>query len=1477
MADPTTGIDQFIAARLPAWLTRASRAQINTLRRSLNAHHASQARLRGLTLELLTPQQFAEQHLATLLDAPLADGQVFARLEWLVVAPRFGRLPGGLLQTYEYSQTRENGLLRLMRNFAAGTDHYLGSGLVEPGRDQPLNASLAGLVEACRKLDVGQRYQQELARIFSPATQAILAEDKRAGFRLATEIAALKGDIGPWVQLALRDVAGDGQAHGGQGIKGFPGLLTVLGQAVADGLLIHLRGESGESRGLVLYLPSDPRQALRYFDNAAAMNGTLARQLGEAAYQQYFAQLISLEHRAGFLDTLAQRLRDSHPDLELEGRTHAGDLFAQLAGRQVQRVKEDARLLLVPTADVDTAAVRARHAAWKTAGLDLVNLVGLFIPVVGALLLGQLVLQTCSEVFEGVLDWTRGHQHEALEHMLGVAETLAATAVTAAGVGFLRSAFVDALEPVSLGDGRSRLWHFDPADYDAIPDTFEQNADGSYGATQRRWVRLDGRYHEVHRPAGEGPWRLRHPARSGGYGPIVLHNGERGWRLMREQPLTWHDPARMLDALWPQRAPLDERQACQVLQVAGLTLDGLRAVLVENRPVPASLGQALRAFAAQARIERFFARLRLSTLMPSDSELLTWCEGRPAIGKGPGQVLAQAAELGPQLFAHLTEQSFADDHLTTLIRRDFPGLPSAYVRELVGQASETQHELARREERVPLPCAQGARALLRQERLGRALAGLYLGSAYSNETGELALALLDSLKLQGLSIDLREGAVDGRSLKLIGAGGQGAQGRILVRRQGRFELYDGWGARQQVTLDSQGCVFAAIDAALTPAQRTALHLERVGSTPQLRERLLAQLPTLHAAVARLLGWPEQGEWFNPVRRQADGRVGYALSGRAAGAPDTAQTSIRNLLRALYPGLDEQALVAEQGRLEEGGVALFERLVELQDDLEQLMRCLDRWVSTDLQESRQAVRRRAADVILRAWRLQGEVIQDGQGQRLALGGMQLRSLPSLPAQLDFPRVTALSVNDSPVNEVPVDFLRPFSALTDLNLSANQLLRMPVGIAYLEQLRTLRLAHNQIRLDAQAVAVLRGLSQLRHLDLSYNRLETLDLRFQHLSRLVSLNLRHCRLGIWPERMELCGLLELADLRDNQLRSVPDEILQMPYGFRRAVLVERNPLSAMQIRRLYALDVIEEHGHLPEAPVRIDLVQVREHWLAAVDTTTRAEREALWQRLLGEADSVGLFRLLARLEQTADYMQDGAARAALTQDVWTLLEALDRDPVLCRRLFERARGQLSCADTVASRFSELQVLVLQARAETAAIDPQSLGNLLTLGRQLFRLERLERIAYQDSLTRQAAGEHFDHLALGLGYRVRLRTRLALPGQPQAMRYPDAVELTEAQSEDAYLRVIQAQTPQALAESLAEREFWRRFLRQRHGRMFEAIRADYLQRSLELQAQRPTLEVGALQDQLNLLRERELADSERLVVGLSLSYLHGTSRSEG
>ncbi|MFV3290261.1 NEL-type E3 ubiquitin ligase domain-containing protein [Pseudomonas sp. NY11955] len=1481
-------IDDFIAARLPDWLKRASQAQIIALRASLNAHQASQARLRGLTLALQPLHVFAQKHLQDVLVKPLPAGATLAELEWLQVAPRIGTFPGTLLQTYHYSATRQDGLLRLMGNFGPDESFFLGTGLVSPGRDDLLTGTPEQVVATCRALDVGGLYQAELQQIFNATTEHILAQDKRSGLALAAEVATLKGDIDEEVQHALRKVVGSGP-HPDTDLQGYPGLLEMLGQRVADGLFIRLRDRVGQNRGVVLYLPSDPVQALRRFDSTEAMNAAMAEALQQKGYRDYFTQLISLRQRANFAGVLDMRLKDKQPDLAMKGPTAFGDLFAALAAQQLQRVKDDARLLLVPTADADAAAARARHAAWRAAGLDLLNLAGLFIPVVGALLLGQLVVQTLGEVFEGVKDWARGHQHEALEHMLGVAEAAAATALTVAGVSVVRSTFVEGLQPVSVGGRRALLCSDDVTAYESTPSTIALRDDGLYGDESRRWMRRGQRYYEVQRSEPEAPYRLRHPGGDKAYGPAVLHNGERGWRLLRDQPQRWSDVAMMLDTLWPQHPAIDAERAAQVLRVAGVDAEELRGVLVENRPAPVNLRETLRRFEAHARIEAFFTRLASYSLATQDSALLEWCQARSASTNSDALLRQRAALQGP-LLDHLSSSPTADDALLTLIKRDFAGLPEAYAQALVEQSSEGERFLATLGGRVPLGLANKARSLLRLAKLNRSVEGLYLPASYCNETGELALALLQGevescadVPAETLSLELREGGAGGRLIKALGTAVDPRVRRVVVREAGRFNVYDGRGRELPLGSGNPADLYEVLAAALAPKHRTALGMAHDDMGAQLRERLLARLPGTHQGIAELLQWPTQVQWFNLGRRLADGRVGYLLSGHGTGDSRSLAARVRERLRQLYPGLDEAHLDQEQALLMNGQQPPYERLVELEDDHDQLIRHLNRWVGSELSERRQRFRQRAADAILRAWRLQGDWIYDNAGtvtgQRLSLSGMQLKSLPELPAVVRFHRITGLRLQESAVDTVPVDFLCPFSALTELDLSSNQLRNIPLGVAYLTKLQRLRLAHNQIRLDAQTVDILQALPGLLHLDLSYNRLEDLDLRFNHLSALTHLNLRHCRLGAWPYRIELCGLLVHCDLRDNQLPAPPDSVVAMPYAWRRALIVDRNPLRGVQLQRLYAMDPIEEHGHLPEPMSKADLPHARSLWLQHVAQNDRAAHAVLWDGLLAEPGSSGLFRILAWLEQTADYTSVlvGGSREALVRDVWAMLQAIDRSPALRLRLFEAANQPISCSDMVSDRFSRMNVEVLLAKAETDARDPTQRAQLMAFGRQLFRLDQVQQKASQVILRQAVEGEQVGRSAWSLAYRVRLRERLDLPGQPWAMRYPNAVALSDQQINDVAAAVLASETIEAQTQSLVSRTFWETFLGEQHRTLFEALRIDYLQRRANLRVIQPPLSAEQLRARVAGLEDQEQGDRVRLLAGLTESYLRGLGRGAG
>ncbi|PMZ95634.1 MULTISPECIES: NEL-type E3 ubiquitin ligase domain-containing protein [unclassified Pseudomonas] len=1465
--------DDFIASRLPDWLARASRGQIRALRDRFARHRESQERLRQATLELIPLQQFAKEKNAPLLPAALNIDQ----LQWReVVLRNTSRFPNLQMPQIELGERVQPALLRLMQNFHEGADFWTGTGLVDAGTNQLVYDRLDTLVHAVRQLDAGQQYQALLDRVLGAARQE-LVQDKRDGLALATEIAALKGQVSPHEQIVLRALAKGEEAHGSN-LHGYAGALKVLDQTIVDAVVIVLRDVDGQDAGVILYLPSDPERALRSFASRKALSDELVRQLRQKAYRQSFSRLVSLKERAEFLSTLELRLKDDETDLQVEGYTLSSNIFDEVVAQQIERVKADARLLLVPTAQASQLAAQRRLDTWKSVGLGLFNLAGFFIPEVGALLLGQFVVQTLAQVYEGAMDWHHGHQHEALNHMLGVAENVAVGAVVGVGAGLVRSAFVDELVPVSV-QGEHRLWHDDLEVYAVLRDEESLQEDGLYGVGEHRLMRDGGRFYQVHREGPSRSWRLRHPLREGGYGPVVEHNGERSWMLRQEHPLQWNDSSRMLNSLWALATPFDANQAEQILLCSGIDQDELRGLLVEGRRVPFNLRDTLQRFEAHARIGTFFAHLQRDALSPEEGALLQWCRTRAGLtGQGTAlrsMLLREAPTLRRQMFAYLTQSDVPDDPLLLLVSRDFPGLPDLYAREVVSQVSDAQRSIATRTQRLPLALASRARTLLRLASLNRAVEGLYLPEAYHDNSGHLLLASLRTLPEwpRDVDLELRDGAVDGRIIAQVFPEVTGTRRFRLLHQQGAFSLYDSLGEPVPLGMGRNADVFDAIMGVLTEDHRQALGSL---SREQLRQRLLEHLPFSREGLADLLELPHAAGWVNPGHRLADGRVGYLLSGRA-GSGSSPRQRMLDRLRGIYPGLDEQQLEPEYERLLRLEGPIFQHLANLEDDAEQLNVHLNRWVDAELNPARQVIRERFAMQMRRAWRLQGEPIQAvaGQpaGQRLSLINLRVTTLPQLPAQVDFSRITVLTLAEGTLTGVHEEFLHCFTALRELNLSSNRLLQVPRGLAYLIELRRLRLAHNNIRLDRIGLDALNGLPNLTHLDLSYNPLGAYHFRYNQLSHLVELNLRHTRLIEWPSGIELCEGLERVDLRDNELATVPPEILAMPNVFRRAFLVRGNNLRRRDIHGLYALDLIQEHHHLPQARRLVDPVQTRAAWIACADEAVRNARATQWDALQVMPGSEGLFTLLGHLLHTADYSN---ARAVLEQRVWRLLGALQGNSDLRNRVHGLAALELSCENSVADRFSDLliQQVIDAAERNTA----QARGDeLLALGRGLFRLEEVEWFARRDIMARIAVDNDVDQIATALYYRVQLRQRLSLPEQPHSMLYADAAAVDVDQIEAAFQTVRVAESPMGLAESLSHRLFWQRYLRERHRPVFDAFDQVYATRRSLLQsrqAQLSALEYSQLLDSLEIDRA---SDEHAQMLQLTREFLMGRERGRG
>jgi len=1482
MARIDKATDAFIAARLPDWLKRASPGQINRLRTRFKAHQQSQARVRAATLGLIPLQTFARLQLQSLLGDQLPSGRTLDHLQWLEIRRRFVVPPGIRLPVDQVVPVRAPALLRLMQNFPQGITFYAGSGLVMAGDDKPISGEVNAFVQACRRLDAGARYQRLLERVFTVQACASLAQDKREGFSLAVEVAALKGELNARQQLALQSIVGRDAAT--VGLRAEPGLLTMLGEPVADALVILLRDDQGQEAGAVLYLPSDPLRAMRHFNSRQQMNHELTALLRRSDYRDYFSRLVALNTRGDFLARLDKRLSDPLPDLALAGHGQGEALFDHLVSQQVRRVKDDARLLLVPTAEADRQASEQRRASWAAAGLDLANLAGLFIPVVGALLLGQLVAQTCAEVYEGLADWNHDHQHEALEHMLGVAETLAVTAAVSSGVkvvarGFAASDFVRGLEPVALDGSGQRLWANDLSTYATLPDPGGPQEDGLYGGDELRWVRVGRCYYEVQRAGPQAVWRLRHPGRIGAYGPAAITNGERGWRLETERPLRSDDTVRMLDSLWPQAVPLDAHDAALVLRISGMDVDELRGICVENRTVPLNLRHTLEVFQADRRARAFFEHVRGGAVVLAETDLLSWAQAQPGFEALTGEplrkrLLASEPLLRARLVTHLCWVEPEQDPLLTLIRRDFPGLPERHGRTLLATCDSVERRLALSEQRLPLALNLKARALLRMARLNGALAGLWLDAVYTDETGELLFALLPRIAHWPADVRLELLSMAGmRRVAVIGRDEHGTEVITLMQREGRFRLLDANGRERDCDIAEPGGIFEAVAAALSPRQRSELGI--TGREPEgtLRGQAIEQLPASRKQIERLLGWPEGRRWFNPGRRLPDGRVGYLMSGRGPGHRMPLNV-LRNRLCNLYPGLDDGEIDIQLGRLLDDPRSPYDVLLEREADLADLQEHLNRWIGAELNATRQAARRQLAAQLERGWRLQGETVQDAQGQpqglRLTLIGLQVTTLPELPGHVEFPAVSALVLTETPITHVPGEFLQCFTALRDLNLGNNRLLEVPTGVGYLVALRRLRMAHNNLRLNSVALDILNGLPELRELDLSYNPLGAYHMRYDQLSHLVELNLRYCQLDSWPSGIERCELLERADLRDNRLATVPGEILRMPHFYRRAFLVERNRLGRIDLQRLFALDGIEEGG--AQAGQAFDPASTQALWVPAAGDAAHARRSQVWDTLVAMPDSEGLFRLLGRLRETADFKR---SRENLRGRVWTLLEALEGSPELREQIFARAHLPTHCENSVADRFSELQLRRMVYQAEHNTLRERG-NELLAFGQGLFKLDQVERFARQDIRNRLNARERVDQMAVSLYYRVALRQRLGLPAQPEGMVHAYAAQVTAPKVEEAYQAVRAAITPQALADSLSQRVFWRRYLQERHALAFEALAGVYAERRGLLDAEQPRLAAMQYGLRLENLQSDHESDLQALVMQLTRQLLLGRERGQ-
>ncbi|EAV7068149.1 E3 ubiquitin--protein ligase [Salmonella enterica] len=306
-----------------------------------------------------------------------------------------------------------------------------------------------------------------------------------------------------------------------------------------------------------------------------------------------------------------------------------------------------------------------------------------------------------------------------------------------------------------------------------------------------------------------------------------------------------------------------------------------------------------------------------------------------------------------------------------------------------------------------------------------------------------------------------------------------------------------------------------------------------------------------------------------------------------------------------------------------------------------------------------------------------------------------------------------------------------------------------------------------------------SGLRELSVSYNQLTSLPPLPSGLWKLSVFNNQLASLPplpsglqtLWAYRNQLPSLPALPPgLRDlsvshNQLASLPESITGL--SSEATVDLAGNPLSE---RTLQTLRDITSAPDYSGPRIRFDMAgpsvprEARALHLAVADWLT-PEREGepdpadSWHAS-GQEDNAAAFSLfLDRLRETENFEKDAGFKAQISS--WLAL--LAEDDVLRAKTFAMAtEATSSCQDRITLALHHMKNVQLVHNAEKGVYD-NNLPGLVSTGREMFRMEMLERIAREKARTLAFV----DEIEVYLAYQNKLKKPLELTSVTAKMRF--------------------------------------------------------------------------------------------------------------
>lgn len=885
--------------------------------------------------------------------------------------------------------------------------------------------------------------------------------------------------------------------------------------------------------------------------------------------------------------------------------------------------------------------------------------------------------------------------------------------------------------------------------------------------------------------------------------PVRTASGQLRLRLPRvsEQARHWTGAGRLLRHLDPSLADVTDALAEQLLACTGFDEHQLRRLHLEQGPAPARLLDALQRY----RLHEQYPTLRGAAFEARLAQL----QLPPSIGE-------------------------------RILVRDFPGLTARCAREIVSWANGRQLEQLVDQQRVALGLAEHARWALRDARLDRACAGLLQRQAANADTEQMVLGLVQQWQPwpEAVRVELRQDTAQGELL---------AQTDIVHASETRIIVK---GSTGYVAVDREGTVLAT--ATLDDDLPTAvwLHLDesqklsmgdgaRTGHA--LAQALASRAGQQRERLPSLLRMaPVRGNVRPPVRL-ADGRLGYPLSGRA----ESSRQAIQRGFSQLYPTYTQAQLERYLHGLASQGIDLWEHYRDLQAQLSSLQAALDAWQREPVGLLRMLRRTTVAKRIRRAWRRKSTDVHGNHA--LQIEGEEVGALPLLPAQVDFSHVTHLTLRGMRLTSIDEQWLRSFRGVTRLDLSDNRLTVLPPGIEQLTGLAGLRLEGNRVVLDAEANRRLASLTLLHELSLSSNPIAEVP-AVDALLRLRRLSLRGTGLQGLPRQLLGHPRLEVVDLRDNQIQTLPEDLLEVQRRRLHRLALHDNPLDEASQQRLRQF--MAQPDASPARPVQHAGVDgtARDRWTRGFKGIDRIQREQIWDRLREEPGSADFFRFLADLATTSEFAND---TAHMQNRIWETIDTCLHNSEVREAVFQQAAEPRGCIDQLLLILSSIEVRVQVVQQTSGLHGLNAERALLRLGRSLYRLDEVNRIAgqYIQEL-RDNRVAHVDDVEVYLAYRIGLADALGLPAQPGFMYFRQYSMVSRSMLSSARTAVLHGETPVALARSLAGREFWSDYLRETQPEAFERVNQPFHER-LEILAGQAALST----EQTYLQRVEEIA----------------------